>query len=143
MRKPVTKRPATRRFATNPRIPNSRFVETWLHLSTVVAGGQRRAHAARSSSINPGLQRRNHGSPIVIDGQRRFAMKTLAATLFLIASIGTPALADYYIVKDLSTRKCMVVSDRPIDTSQVLLSGAYETHADALRALPRVCDEKG
>jgi hypothetical protein len=70
-------------------------------------------------------------------------MKILAISVFLTASIATPALADYYIVKDISTGKCMVVSDRPIDTSQVLLSGAYETHADALRALPRVCDEKG
>jgi hypothetical protein len=70
-------------------------------------------------------------------------MKPLVTSLFLIVSIATPALADYYIVKDVSTRKCMIVSDRPIDTSQVLLSGGYETHADALRALPRVCDEKG
>ncbi|MEA2963964.1 MAG: hypothetical protein QOI46_4062, partial [Alphaproteobacteria bacterium] len=43
---------------------------------------------------------------------------------------------------DVASRKCMVVSNRPTDTSQVLI-GIYESFADALRALQRVCEQKG
>jgi hypothetical protein len=70
-------------------------------------------------------------------------MKAVLAGAALAVSIATPAFADYYIVRETASNKCMVVSDRPIDTSQVLIGGSYETMAEALRALSKVCDQKG
>jgi hypothetical protein len=69
-------------------------------------------------------------------------MKTLLAGVFLVACLATPVLADYYIVMDVSSQRCIVDSNRPIDTSRVLL-GVYETFAEAIRALSAVCNRRG
>ena len=45
--------------------------------------------------------------------QRRAAVKAklLSATAFGIAAIATPALADFWMVREGPTGKCMVVAD--------------------------------
>lgn len=69
-------------------------------------------------------------------------MKAAAIAAAMLVAAATAAFADYYVVKDVGSQKCSVVSDCPIDTSQVLL-GIYETFAEALRALATVCEQKG
>jgi hypothetical protein len=66
------------------------------------------------------------------DTQMNF--KTVLAAALLAAFV-TPAFAEeYYVVQDVKTKKCTVVSQKPVDTSMTVVSPAgtiYKTHSEA------------
>lgn len=73
-------------------------------------------------------------------------MKTkiiLAATL--IASFAAPALAEeFYIVRDASTKKCTIVSQKPTTTTVTVVGDSvYKTRTEAESSLKtvKVCTE--
>ena len=70
--------------------------------------------------------------------------KLLSATVAAlgIAAIATPALADFWIVREGPTGKCMVVDRKPTDSKVVIVGGdgkVYTTRAEAEKQLTVVC----
>jgi hypothetical protein len=70
--------------------------------------------------------------------------KLLSATVAAlgIAAIATPALADFWIVREGPTGKCMVVDRKPTDSKIVIVGGdgkIYTTRAEAEKQLTVVC----
>jgi hypothetical protein len=70
--------------------------------------------------------------------------KLLSATVAAlgIAAIATPALADFWIVREGPTGKCMVVDRKPTDSKIIIVGGngkVYTTRADAEKELTVVC----
>jgi hypothetical protein len=60
-------------------------------------------------------------------------MKKLFAATLLVAFV-TPALAeDFYVVQDVKTKKCTVVTEKPKDTTVVTQVGpvAFKTRTEA------------
>jgi hypothetical protein len=70
-------------------------------------------------------------------------MKTkLVLAAAAVAVFVTPALADFWIVRDSATNKCMVVDKKPTDTKVVIVGGdgkIYKTRADAEKEVTVVC----
>lgn len=72
-------------------------------------------------------------------------MKKLVVTVALLtAFVATPALADFWIVREGgATGKCTVVDKKPTDTKIVIVGGdkakVYKTKADAEKELTVVC----
>jgi hypothetical protein len=65
--------------------------------------------------------------------------KLLAAT-FAIATFATPALADFFIVREGPAGPCRVVETRPTDTKIVVVGNkAYKVRAEAEKELTVVC----
>ena len=59
-----------------------------------------------------------------------------------IAAIATPALADFWIVREGATGKCMVVDLKPTDSKIVIVGGdgkGYTTRAEAEKELTVAC----
>lgn len=59
----------------------------------------------------------------------------LATTLLAFA---TPALADFYIVQDTSTKKCTIVDKKPTTTTTTVVGGdgkVYTTRVEAENAM--------
>jgi hypothetical protein len=58
--------------------------------------------------------------------------KLLAATI-VIAALTTPALADFWIVQDSSTKRCNIVEQRPTTTTTTMIVGnkEYKTRIEA------------
>jgi hypothetical protein len=53
---------------------------------------------------------------------------------------GTPAFADYFIVREGSSGPCTVMESRPTDTKMVVIGNrAYAARADAEREIATVC----
>ena len=66
-------------------------------------------------------------------------IKLLAAT-FVIAAFATPALADFFIVREGPTGQCRVVETRPTDTKIVIVGNkAYKVRGEAEKELAVVC----
>jgi hypothetical protein len=68
--------------------------------------------------------------------QRRSVMhlKYVFAAL-LIAWFATPALADYWVVQDTTTKKCTVVKEKPTTSTTVSILGGtvtYKTEDEAM-----------
>ena len=73
-------------------------------------------------------------------------LKSLGAAI-LIAAFATPAFADFYVVQDVSTKKCTVVEQKPTSTTSVVVSPSgkvYTTRNEADQALQSitVCQSK-
>ena len=73
-----------------------------------------------------------------VNFQRRTTVraKLLSATVAAlgIAAIATPALADFWIVREGATGKCMVVDRKPTDSKKIIVGGngkVYTTRAEA------------
>jgi hypothetical protein len=65
----------------------------------------------------------------------RIMAAAIAATVF-----GTPAFADYLIVREGSSGPCRVVESRPTDTKTVVVGNrAYAVRAEAEREIATVC----
>jgi hypothetical protein len=65
--------------------------------------------------------------------------KLLAATM-VIAAFATPALADFFIVREGPTGPCRVVETWPTDTKIVVVGDkAYKVRAEAEKELAVVC----
>jgi hypothetical protein len=71
--------------------------------------------------------------------------KLLIGGLVLIG-LSAPALADYYVVQDVKTKKCTIVDQKPTSTTTVTQVGpmAFKTRqeADAGMKKETVCVEK-
>jgi hypothetical protein len=66
-------------------------------------------------------------------------VKLLAATV-AIAAFATPALADFWIVREGPTGRCTIVETRPTDTKIIVVGNkAYKVRADAEKELAVVC----
>ena len=69
-------------------------------------------------------------------------MKKLVAAVVVLGAFATPALADFWIVREGPTGKCMVVDKKPTDTKIVIVGGdgkIYKTRAEADKELAVVC----
>jgi len=67
------------------------------------------------------------------EGNRRKPMKAklLAATV-VVAAFTTPALADFWIVQDSSTKRCNIVEQRPTTTATTIVGNReYKTRVEA------------
>jgi hypothetical protein len=60
-------------------------------------------------------------------------MKTkVLATAVVLAAFVTPALADFWIVQDASTKRCSIVEQRPTTTTTTIVGDReYKTRAEA------------
>jgi hypothetical protein len=57
--------------------------------------------------------------------------KLLAATV-VVAAFTTPALADFWIVQDSSTKRCNIVEQRPTTTATTIVGNReYKTRVEA------------
>jgi hypothetical protein len=58
-----------------------------------------------------------------------------------VAAFATPALADFWIVRDTPTADCRIVEMRPTDTKIVIVGGnkVYKTRAEAEKEMAVVC----
>src|SRR3954454_22845017 len=74
----------------------------------------------------------------------RCRMLVLAAGL---AALATPALADFYIVQDSSTKRCSIVEQRPTTQTSVVVGDGkvYTSRTEAEGAIKtvKICDSGG
>lgn len=67
-------------------------------------------------------------------------MRTVVVAVVAFAACATPALADFFIVRDSPTAPCRVVETRPADKKIVVIGDkAYTTRADAEKQVTLVC----
>jgi hypothetical protein len=69
-------------------------------------------------------------------------MKKALIAAGALAVFATPALADFWIVREGPTGKCTVVDKKPTDTKIVIVGGdgkVYKTRADAEKEVTVVC----
>jgi hypothetical protein len=69
-------------------------------------------------------------------------MKKLIIAAGALAVLATPALADFWIVREPTTNKCTVVDKKPTDTKVVIVGGdgkVYTTRAEAEKEVTVVC----
>jgi len=64
-----------------------------------------------------------------------------------LAAFATPALADFYVVQDTSTKRCSIVEQRPTTQTSVIVGDGkvYTSRTEAEGALKtvKVCDSGG
>jgi hypothetical protein len=70
--------------------------------------------------------------------------KVLIATV-AVAALATPALADFWIVQDTSTKRCPIVEQKPTATTMTVVGGdgkVYKTRVEADSALKteKICE---
>jgi hypothetical protein len=66
--------------------------------------------------------------------------KIFIATVIAVGTFATPALADFFIVREGPTGPCRVVETRPTDTKIVVIGNkAYKTRAEADKEVTVVC----
>jgi len=67
-------------------------------------------------------------------------MRTVLLVGTVVAAFATPALADFYVVREGSTGPCRVVETRPTDTKIVVVGNkVYKTRAEAEKEVTVVC----
>ena len=65
---------------------------------------------------------------------------TLLAATVAVAAFATPALADFWIVREGPTGPCRIVDVRPTDTKIVIVGNkAYKVRDEAEKELAVVC----
>jgi hypothetical protein len=66
--------------------------------------------------------------------------KIFIATAIAVGTFTTPALADFFIVREGPTGPCRVVETRPTDTKIVVIGNkTYKTRAEADKEVTVVC----
>ena len=68
--------------------------------------------------------------------RQKLVLAAIAVTVF-----ATPALADFWIVRDSPTANCRVVEQKPTDTKITIVGGnkVYTTRSEAEREIAVVC----
>jgi len=67
-------------------------------------------------------------------------MKTkLIAAAIAAAAFATPALADFFIVREGATGPCRIVESRPTDAKFVVVGKAYRTRGEAESDVLVIC----
>jgi hypothetical protein len=70
---------------------------------------------------------------------RRTTVKMLIAA-GIVTAVATPALADFWIVREGPTGSCRIVETRPTDTKIIVVGNkAYKVRAEAEREMKVVC----
>jgi hypothetical protein len=66
--------------------------------------------------------------------------RKILAAVVLVAAFATPALADFWIVRDGPTGPCRIVETKPTDTKIVVVGNkAYKIRDEAQKELAVVC----
>jgi hypothetical protein len=70
----------------------------------------------------------------------------LALAALLVTGISAPALADFYVVQDHTTKRCTVVKEKPAGTSVTILGDGTvyksETEAEGYIKKTKVCTQE-
>jgi hypothetical protein len=67
-------------------------------------------------------------------------MKKLIVAASLIGFVATPALADFYIVRESPTADCKIVETKPADSKIIVIGDkVYKTRDEATKELAVVC----
>ena len=68
-------------------------------------------------------------------------MTKLLASIVAVTAFATPALADFWIVREGQTGPCRIVETRPTDTKIVIVGGnkVYVSRAEAEKEMAVVC----
>jgi hypothetical protein len=72
-------------------------------------------------------------------------MKKAMVCAFAVAALTTPALADYWVVQDSSTKHCEVVKEKPTKTTVTVVGDtAFKTQEEARSSMKTmtVCSSK-
>ena len=65
------------------------------------------------------------------------ALKHIVVGLAL-AAFATPAMADFYVVQDTSTKRCTIVEEKPTTSTTVVVgSGTFTSRTEAETAMKR------
>jgi hypothetical protein len=60
-----------------------------------------------------------------------------------IGALSTPALADFWIVRDSPTTQCRIVETKPTDTKVTIVGNTvYKTRDEATKEMTTVCTTK-
>ena len=67
-------------------------------------------------------------------------MKQLMIAVVATAALASPALADFFIVREGNAGQCRIVETRPADSKIIVVGNKiYKTRADAEKQLTVVC----
>jgi vancomycin permeability regulator SanA len=70
--------------------------------------------------------------------------KIIVSAALVTAFAATPALADFYIVQDTSTKHCTIVEQKPTVTTMTVVGGnkVYKTRVEADNAMKteKICE---
>jgi hypothetical protein len=70
-------------------------------------------------------------------------MKQIVIAAVATATLVSPALADFFIVREDSAGQCRIVETRPTDSKIIVIGNkVYKTRADAEKELTVVCKAK-
>jgi hypothetical protein len=65
-------------------------------------------------------------------------MRTILSGVVLAALMGTPALADFYIIQDARTKECRIVEERPAPGLGVVVGNVFSVRVEAERHMRTV-----
>jgi hypothetical protein len=78
----------------------------------------------------------------LLSGTLEELMKKLMAATVVLSALGSPALADFWIVRESPIGPCSVVANRPNDTRIEVVGGkTYRTRAEAERDMSAACKQ--
>jgi len=67
-------------------------------------------------------------------------MKRILLAAVAVGVLSTPALADFWIVRDSPTAECRIVETKPADTKVTVVGNTvYKTRDEATKQLTTVC----
>jgi hypothetical protein len=67
-------------------------------------------------------------------------MSKVISALICSVLLATPALADFYVVQDASTKRCTIVEEKPTSTTTVVVGGGsvYTSRTEAEGAMKSI-----
>ena len=69
--------------------------------------------------------------------------KIILTSAIAIAAMSTPALADFWIVRDSPTTECRIVETKPADTKITVVGNkVYKTKDEATKEMTTVCKKE-
>ncbi|HEX2215813.1 MAG TPA: hypothetical protein VHG27_03835 [Xanthobacteraceae bacterium] len=71
-------------------------------------------------------------------------MKYIAGTILALALVSPAAAAEFWIVQDMSTKRCTIVEQRPTTSTSVTVMGGgkvYTSRTEAESAVKEVCTD--
>ena len=66
-------------------------------------------------------------------------MKAVLIAAVAVGALCTPALADFWIVRDSPTAECRVVETKPTDTKVIIGDKVYKSRDEATKEITTVC----
>jgi hypothetical protein len=66
--------------------------------------------------------------------------KIILVSALAVATLSTPAFADFWIVRDSPTAQCKIVETKPADTKIMIVGNTvYKTRDEATKEMTTVC----